>query len=188
MNLRTLLESALADAVKAKLVAATPQLLHRARSQAWIAALARHLRLQYSGNSFRVLSRYDTTHRAEFGLNELLYDVLVCRVGNVPSARHRKSLTYIKEVIWQVESEFARDSGQALRDFNKLVLGTGHNKLFVGPIVHDNQPFVDVLLRAAAACTGDVHVALIPHPGEWDAFGQKIYIAKYKNGKWVSIA
>lgn len=66
-----------------------------------------------------------------------------------------------------VESEFARNSRQALIDFNKLVLGSAHNKLFIGPQVSEVEPFVNVLKPAARACTGNVYIALIPHPAKW---------------------
>ncbi len=66
-----------------------------------------------------------------------------------------------------MESEFARDSRQALIDFNKLVLGSAHNKLFVGPQVSKVEQFIDVLKPAARACTRNVYVALIPHPAKW---------------------
>jgi hypothetical protein len=66
----------------------------------------------------RVFSKHHTGNRLDFGLNELLYDVLVCRIGRVLSAVHRKELLYIDQALWQVESEFACDSGQALKDLN----------------------------------------------------------------------
>ena len=56
------------------------------------------------------------------------------------------------EVLWQVESEFANNSRETLKDFNKLVCGSAKHKLFVGSQVSDRESFIHVLLPAARAC------------------------------------
>ncbi len=134
----------------------------------------------------RVFSKHCPDSRREFHLNELLYDVCVCRVAPVPSAVHKKELLYIKEPLWIIESEFARDSHQALIDFNKLVLGSSHHKLFVGPQVDDNESFIKVLVPPAAACTGDVFLALVPHPAVWnsDSDGDPLFW-RFRDGTWL---
>lgn len=68
----------------------------------------------------------------------------MCRIARVESAAQGKTLWYVAEALWQVESELARDSRQALIDFNKLVLGAARHKLFVGPQVADSEAFVGV--------------------------------------------
>ncbi len=67
----------------------------------------------------RVLYRNnpDETNRADFGLNELLYDVCICRTAEHPSSRGGRALRYFTGAVWLVESEFARDSAQAVNDF-----------------------------------------------------------------------
>jgi len=146
--------------------------LHRWRSSQWVESLAARMREAYVADpDIRVLSKLSALHRREFGLNELLYDVLVCRVASVGSARHRAPLVYVHDTLWQVESELARDSRAALIDFNKLVLGTADNKLFVGPLVHDVPAYLATLLPAARRCTNTVYVALISHPDEWATTG-----------------
>jgi len=110
--------------------------------------------------------------------------VLVCRVGRVPSAAHRKEMLYIDQALWQVESEFARSSGQALMDFNKLVLGSAEHKLFVGPRVHDEARFLNVLLPAACRCSGKVYTALVPHPGTWAEDGSGVSLWSLSGGRW----
>jgi hypothetical protein len=144
------------------------QEINQSRSRNWVKSLANQLRIHYPNEQgVRVFSKYDDSNRKDFGLNELLHDIVVCRVGDVPSAKHKKTLCFVKETIWQVESEFARDSRQALIDFNKLVLGSAYNKLFIGPQVNKTEQFLNVLKPAARACTGNVYVALIPHPSNW---------------------
>jgi len=95
--------------------------------------------------------------------------VLVCKVGEVESSVHKKKLCFIKEVLWQVESEFAHNTRSSLVDFNKLVLGSAKNKLFIASQVKSGteKSFLEVLKPAAEYCTGDVYVVMIPHPGDW---------------------
>lgn len=160
--------------------------LHSRRSQLWVDSLANQFKLFFiEDDDIRVFSKRDYTNRGEFGLNELLYDVVVCRVGIVESAKQKKTLHYIRAVLWQVESEFAKDSRQALFDFNKLVLGSARNKLFIGPQVSDNQSFIEVLLPAANACQGRVFLALVPHPDSWNEGKKNIDIWRLEEGMWM---
>ena len=157
------------------------QEINQNRSRCWVNTIAKQLEnLYHSELDIRIFSKYDDSHRKDFGLNELLYDVVVCRVGEVPSATHKKTLYFIKETIWQVESELARDSRQALVDFNKLVLGSAYNKLFIGPQVSDAERFINVLKPAARACSGNVYVALIPHPAKWKGTGDYVQLWSLK--------
>jgi hypothetical protein len=142
---------------------------HKARSTNFVTDLAEGIGSFYADHpDVRVLTRSDASNKADFGLNELLYDVTVCRTAVVTSARARKPLSYVAAPLWHVESELAKNSRQALFDFNKLVLGAAPINLFVGPIVHDTESFIDVLRAPALRCKGKVFVALIPRPSEWD--------------------
>ena len=154
------------------------------RSRAFVKALHEALSDHYEAeHDVIVMSRSCTSksNRERMGMNELLYDVTACRVAEVPSARHKQPLTYVKEALWLVESELARDSGQALIDFNKLVLGAARYKLFVGPLVHDPEAFIDVLRPAAACCTGEVFAALIPHPKRWSDCDEAPRVVRLKS-------
>jgi hypothetical protein len=147
----------------------TPGRVHREKSAQWVECLADQFRSLYRADrSVRVFSRADNSNRDDFGTNELLHDVCVCRVGQVRSAVRGRALFFIREVLWQVESEFSRNSRESVRDFSKLVCGSGRSKLFVGSKVADCEALARVLLPAAAACTGNVFLALVPHPGLWD--------------------
>jgi len=146
------------------------QKINQNRSQVWVKVLAEQFRNRYQGDpNIRVFSKHDYSNRKDFGLNELLYDIVVCRVGEVESSVHGKRLLFIRDVLWQVESEFANDSRKALIDFNKLVLGSAAHKLFIGSQVRKGteNAFLSVLQPAAKSCTGNVYVSLIPHPSRW---------------------
>ncbi len=148
--------------------------LHQQRSSHWVQCLAAELRtLVEDEGDVRVFFRKDETNRADFGLNELLYDVCICGTAEHPSARGERTLRYVTEALWLVESEFARDSFQAVKDFNKLVIGHARNKLFIGPRVSpaDEPGYLAALLPVARASAhngaSSVYAALVPHPGEW---------------------
>ena len=175
-------------AAKSKPVEGTDrQQLHRNRSREWVETLADEFRKSYEGESnVRVFSKHNESNRTEFGMNELLYDVLVCRVATTTSAKRGAELFYVEEALWQVESEFARNSREALFDFNKLVIGSAKSKLFIGPQVNDAQAFLDVLRAPAQHCTGDVYVALVPHPKEWDGDQVHIPVWQLSDGEWVA--
>ncbi len=188
MDMKILLEDSFRKA-RTELVSGDSLLeVNRARSQAWLKALAKNFRQAYKPDSeIRVFSKYDPTNRPDFGLNEYLHDILVCRVDSVPSARHRKELFYVKDVLWQVESEFAPDSRQALVDFNKLVLGSAEYKLFIGPQVDDPVEFLNVLLPPAEACIGTVYVALLPQPQDWGEKPDRADVWKLSGKQWLPV-
>ena len=138
------------------------QIINQNRARAWVRVLAEQFHDRYKGDpDIRVLSKYEPSNRKDFGLNELLHDIVVCTVGDVESHVHGEKLLFIKDVLWQVESEFAHDDRQVLLDFNKLVLGSGKNKLFIGSQVRKGaiDAFLNVLKPAARLCTGIVYIA-----------------------------
>lgn len=186
MDVKALVRSACAAARAQQIDAESPGELHRKRSTAWVECLADQFRAYYRADqTVRVFSKGCCANRREFGLNELLYDVSVCRSGSVRSSVQGRQLLYIREVLWQVESEFARDGREALKDFSKLVCGSAQSKLFVGPQVADNESFINVLLPAARACTGQVIVVLLPHPRQWDSATFDVQAWELRADRWT---
>ena len=188
MNIASIVAGAFERARAAKVKASERGALHAERASAWVEALCEQFRRCFQDEpDVRVFSKHYYGNRADFGLNELLYDIAVCRVGTVTSSANKRTLLYVREALWQVESEFARDGRQAVKDFNKLVLGSAANKLFVGPQVHDCQRFLDVIAPAAKCCTGNVYAALVPHPDSWDSNPPKSPAWRFEEGGWISI-
>jgi hypothetical protein len=187
MNIKQILQQSL------KLAAASPdsgenlQFIHRNRSQNFVKTLAAQLREEYRDqkNVF-VLSKDFGETRTEFGLNELLYDILVCETSHVASVIEKETLTYITKAIWEIESEFARNSREAIYDFNKLVLGSSENKLFIGPQVSDEEGFLKPLNEVAKQCKSNTYVALLPHPSEWKSKSLDVHCWSFNNG-WQKI-
>jgi hypothetical protein len=188
IDLCQLLSNSLNDAFATKIQGTqSDQNTNRQRSIGWVESVAANFRRAYSKDpEVRVFSKYHDSHRKDFGLNELLYDVAVCRVGSCTAYRGT-SICFIKEAIWQIESEFAHDSRQAMFDFNKLVLGAAANKLFLGPLVDDPSRFLDVLSAAARSCTGTVYVALLAHPKKWSTLPAPPRIWKLHVNAWQAI-
>ena len=164
-ELHALVEGALRAAQARQTLETTRAQRHRARSRNFIIELAAALREREGGGEVEALHRYSDAARARFGVNELLHDITVCRAAQVPD----QPLWYITDPLWQVESELARRHRAALNDFNKLVLGSAHYKLFVGPQESDPDSLLRTLDHAAGRCTGRVFLALIPHPDRWDS-------------------
>lgn len=159
------------------------RLIHRNRSKNFVESLAGALRQYYLNNdAVFVLSKHHDKHRLDFGLNELLYDVLVCKTSQVPSSLENEVLTYVTKALWQIESEFARNSREAMYDFNKLVLGSSENKLFIGPQVSDEDSFLRPLVEPARHCLSNTLVALVPHPSEWKRATLEVHCWVFNNG------
>lgn len=182
-DVKQLLQDALNQARSNPDTGETAQKINMNRSRSWVKALAEQFKKRYKGDSeIRVFSKSDPSNRKDFGLNELLYDILVCRVGEIESSIHKEKLCFVKEVLWQVESEFAHNTRSALIDFNKLVLGSGKNKLFVASQVKKGTEnlFLSVLQPAAKYCTGDVNVCMIPHPSKWGDSNNGVHLWVFK--------
>jgi len=183
-DIKQLLQEALKQAKSKQDKGSTFQQINMNRSSYWVEALAEQFKKSYKGDSeIRIFTKGDYSNKKDFGLNELLHDVLVCKVGEVKSSVHKTKLLFIKEVLWQVESEFANNNRSTLLDFNKLVLGSGKNKLFTCSQVRKGQEkkFLDVLKPAAGYCTGDVYVGMIPHPSKWVGSDNDVHLWVFKN-------
>jgi len=172
VNIGEVLTRAFDDATSHAIQGPNLQRLHSQRSRQWITSLAQAFLSALDANNrdrgIRVFWRHQPTGsgcRDEFGLNELLYDVCVCETGEVLAGAKR--LQYVRRALWAVESEFARDRAEAIKDFNKLVLSAAADKLFIGPHVRDAAAYRRTLEQAARECCGRVWLALVPHPDEW---------------------
>jgi hypothetical protein len=182
------LKRALQEAAKCDASDTSPsaQARHARRSREWVKCLATELKGFSEDPDVRVFFKGDPQNREDFGLNELLYDVCVCETKSCPSARRGKTLRYVTKALWQVESEFARDSFEAVEDFNKLVIGSADNKLFIGPRLapSEQSQFLDALLPVARCCSGNVYVAAVSHPDEWEPNPPDVSLWQLAGGAW----
>ena len=161
---------------------------HRARSVAWIDALGNTFRDSYADDdTIRVFWKQNPDNKREFKLNELLHDVVVARCQFTASPKHKVQIPYVEETLWQIESELAPNAREAILDFNKLVLGSARNKLFVGPLTKDEASFRSSLLAPARKCVGNVYAAFIPQPKHWYERNPEVHLWKYNNLNWEPV-
>ncbi len=146
---------------------------NKERSRQWVNALAEEFEDRYDEKLHRVFWQRNWGNREQFKLNELLFDLMVCSVSSVESLRSAsKRLEFIDQCHWQVESEFERsDSRAVVIDMSKLVVGAAENKLFISAQRRNEQLELDLLrlcARIARRCSGNVYLAFVAHPAEWD--------------------
>ena len=184
MNVEELVQRSFEAAKATRTGNDTKKYTNRQRSEAFVDELSSRFSQFYQGPCVRVFSRRNPSNYQHFGLNELLHDICICTVATVPSPRHKRELYYIQDVLWQVESEFARDGRQEMGDFNKLVLGSAHHKLCIMSPLRDPDPALqrDVFIPAAAACSGRVYLALVPHPNDWDELASEVEVWEFERG------
>jgi len=177
------------DGARGRLVdASAPGKLHARRSRDMVEGLARLLREVYGHkDNVAVFSKYHEENRRDFGLNELLFDIAVCEWEETRSASDRKTLKFVTRGLWAIESELARDTRQAVYDFNKLVLSSADLKLFLGPHSAMDGEYLRVLEGPAARCTGAIYVALVPHPDSWDGSPPPVEAWVWSREKWVPL-
>ncbi len=146
---------------------------NKQRSSKFVECLAGELRLKYENDNsgYRVLSRDYPAHKSEFGMNELLYDILVCDTGITGTVKNSDvKARYITKGIWAVESEMKKDVRQLLFDFNKLTLSSCESKLFIGPLTSYNNNILDVLQEVSKYINGPLYVIMVPHPEDWEKY------------------
>ena len=182
--------------------------IHGARSRAWVAQLAKALVKYESGgkqtegkNELRPFYREYSEETQDFGLNEFLHDICIARIGTVPANIHDTKLDTVTRVLWQVESEFSSNTREAVKDFNKLVAGSGENKLFIGPYLGNSRKALSaasgyrevlrsVLIDVDIRSDENWYLGIVPHPKQWksdEAKEVKCWRFARDEGNWMRI-
>ncbi len=168
--------------------------LHRERSRQFVEQLRLGLAGKYSDlGNIRGFSKHKGGSTLEFGMSELLYDVAVLEYDSTNSGKSNKELFYITRALWLVESELDPNKREALYDFNKLVVGASENLLFVGPVLkseNEHSDYLRVLADAAKYCSGNLFLALIPRPSDWDTATREevtTWVWAGEDNKWVEL-
>lgn len=189
MNIQHIIKSSFNDAIKSMVMGTSPQSLARARERVWIKTLSNHLADALGEDTIRVFSATNRDNTDHFGTEQLLYDIQVCRVGITTTADKKKDeLHYIQASLWQIETDFSREIHQAMYAFNRLVTGQGENKLFIGAHLKTGRnTYINTLRASAAACSGNVYLALIPHPEDWDD-DSMVDVWQFTDGDWTELS
>lgn len=170
MEIARLIDSSFNEAVKALTMGTSPSSLARARERAYIKTLIAHLEREFAADDIRVFAASQRGKAAEFGTNHLLYDIAVCRAAAGETAeRKSQAFFYIAEALWQIEVDFSREWRSALHAVNRLNCGAAAGKLLIATSQTASQTrLLSTLRTPARACPGNLYLALIPHPAEWD--------------------
>ena len=170
MNIARLVESSFHEAVKALTMGTSRSSLVRARERAYVKALIAHLQREFDGDDHRVFASSQRGAAADFGANRLLHDVTVCRIGaGETAARKPEDFVYIAEALWQIEVDFSRAWRPALYALNRLNCGAAADKLLIASSLDRGaERFLNSLRGPGSACQGRLHLALVPHPADWD--------------------
>lgn len=76
-DIKQLLQEALQQAQSGPDTGEATQKINLNRSQSWVKALAEQFNKRYEGDTdIRIFTKSDYSNRKDFGLNELLYDIL----------------------------------------------------------------------------------------------------------------
>lgn len=149
--------------------------LHHERSQNFVRLLAKSLPDSYPDPANVVaMSKGIGGNRLHYGMNELLFDIVVFEWDTATSAGNKKDLPFVKKGLLIVESEMAENSRMALYDFNKLVLGNAKRKLFIAPLVARGEAYRKTLASAARHCDGQLQLVMVPHPRDWAVFNPEL--------------
>jgi len=186
MNIKHLINYSFNDATKSMVMGTSPSALARARQRAYMKTLVSHLEDELGTDDTRIFSEYQRGNSDDFGTEHLLYDIQVCKIATTKTAdRKKEELPYIQSALWQIETDFSQEIPPAIYAFNRLVTGNAENKLFIGAqLSAGRDTFINTLKAPAAACNGDVYLALIPHPAQWDEDDHETTVWHFVDGDW----
>lgn len=147
------------------------------RSANWVDELAKAFQSEYEDRTIhRVFWKNNEENKRAFGLNEFLFDVMVCSISSVQSLQPQSNqLEFIDECHWQVESEFnVANSRKIITDMSKLVVGSAENKLFIAAHrsstnqhIPGNKDILNMCARIARRCIGKIYFGFVMHPDNW---------------------
>ena len=189
MNIQDILFSSYDDALKVMVMGTSPESLARARERAFVKTLAARVEDACEADDIRVFSRFGRGNLADFGAERLLYDIEVCRIATSSSAdRKKETFLHIAAALWQIEIDFSCDWRHSVYALNRLCCGGAENKTIIA--AHPDrgrQILIDTLSPVAAACAGQLHLALIPHPRDWKEDDRPLELWALVDAEWQPV-
>lgn len=187
MDIARVIDSSFNEAVKALTMGTSPSALTRARERAFIKTLIAHLRRAFAAEDIRVFAASQRGNAADFGTNHLLYDIAVCRAAASETAeRKSEDFLYVTEALWQIEVDFSREWRSALQAVNRLACGAAADKLLIATReAASQQRLLNTLRAPARACPGNLYLALVPHPADWDDADSAPQVWRMAEDAWV---
>ncbi len=190
MNIARLIEASYREAAHSLTMGTSPRALARARERALIKTLVAHFQRAGGAEDHRVFSTLRRGNAADFGANRLLHDIAVCRIATGTTAeRQAEDFRYIAEALWQVEVDFSRDWRKAIVAINRLTCGAAPQKLLIAAApARGLERFLETLRAPASASRGELNLALVPHPADWDDDLRAPQVWRLVDGDWRELA
>ncbi len=187
MNIHRLIHESYSSAAKAFVMGTSPQALSRARERAFVKTLADQLKREFAGQDIRVFSQFGRGNQRDFGTEQLLSDICVCRVGaGRTGGRRSQEFLYVAEALIQAEIEFSREWPREIQALNRLISGAAPEKLLVAALPSRGSGELLTTLQAPfAAMTGAAGLALIPHFCDWDRTEAAPEVWRLQADKWI---
>ena len=189
MNVARLIEYSFSEATKALTMGTSQRSLARARERAFTKALIAQLRLEFEGADHRVFATTQRGNAADFGANQLLHDIAVCRIGFGKTAeRKSEEFHFIAQALWQIEIDFSREWRKSLYAINRLNCGAAADKLLItSKLARSQKQFLDTLRAPSAAVAGTLYLAFVPHPADWDDDAGASQVWRIADGEWEEV-
>ena len=189
MNIRQVIADSYRDALKSHVMGTSPRALARARERAFVKALAERLQDCFAQDDVRVFSAYGRRNVDDFGSEQLLFDIAVCRAAYGQTAeRTPEDFVYIAETLWAIELNFEREWRAALYAINRLNVGAAANMLLIAAQPKSaRESFIESLkapFAAPADAGGERYLSLVPHPAEWDETDDSPETWRLNEGEW----
>ena len=189
MNIARLIESSFNEATKALTMGTSQRSLGRARERAFTKALIAQLRREFDGDDHRVFATTQRGNAADFGTNQLLYDIAVCRIGEGKTAeRKSEDFHFIAQALWQIEIDFSREWRSALYAINRLNCGAAAEKLMITSwLARSQSQFLNTMRAPSAPVGGTLYLAFVPHPADWDDDAASPQVWRIADGEWAEV-
>lgn len=189
MNIARLVESSYDEATKALTMGTSKRSLARARERSFTKALIAQLLREFDGDDHRVFAKAQRGNAADFGANQLLHDIAVCRIGAGETAeRKSEDFHFIAQALWQIEIDFSREWRQTLYAINRLNCGAAAHKLLItSRLARSQSQFLNTLRAPSAAADGALYLAFVPHPADWDEDATSPQMWHIADGDWAEV-
>ena len=187
MTIRRIIDASYRSAVKALVMGTSPAALARARERAFVKSLVLEFQAAYTDDDIRVFSAYGQRNFRDFGSEKLLSDIAVGRIEeSCASGRDTQNFLFVAALLWQIEIDLSREWRHAIYAVNRLNCGSAENKLLLAArLPRGEDDYLQTLRAPFAAGSGAAHVALIPHPAEWEASEDAPAVWSMTDGEWV---
>lgn len=190
MDIRHLLHYSYHDARNALVMGTSAASLARARERAFVKAVAAQFADAFADADVRVFSPFARANRDDFGIDQLLFDIEICRVALAEAGgRQADQFAFVSSALWQIEIEFSLDWRDAIIALNRLSCGGAENKLLITARRRSGQDdFLATVQPVASACAGQVYLALITHPRDWDDGDGSVDVLRLdEDDNWIEL-